>query len=355
MLEHPSSLPISFQQRKRKIVNQISSNEYTDRSPQGFIDSDIRHLINDINLQEGLVTTSSCAGRVSIFLEGRKSLQTTIPRDQSASQHGIKDEQKNTMMPEMDNEASVRLASAGGKGGDGRWLWVSHSPVPEPDPDDEMYYSKLFGLSSTRNTGRTDSRKAGTRYVHFKFEPMILHVWTASLAHAQMVLTAALHAGFRESGGVNIHIARRDDQSLVMPMVGIRCQGLALETIIGSLPDTNEAVHDAPEALVTEEYLTMMVGIANERFAENTARTEKFRAKLLDLYQVNTHRVSQLGAAPRPQARSVGFEDTKTRRGRKRAEGLARKQTLQQQHEESPSPSREEQEELDFSILEFLS
>lgn len=36
------------------------------------MDAGIRELIGEINAREGLVTTSSCAGRVSVFLEGKK-------------------------------------------------------------------------------------------------------------------------------------------------------------------------------------------------------------------------------------------------------------------------------------------
>ncbi len=172
MSDYSSNIPFPFQQRKRNIVDQISSHDYTDRSPKGSIDTGIRHLIDDINAHEGLVTTSSCAGRVSIFLEGRKSLKAKYTPDQAVPGYRSEDDQKYTMMPETDKEFSRRLASAGGKGGDGRWLWVSHSPVPEPDLEDDMYYSKLFGLSS-RDTSQTDIKQGGARYVHFKFEPMV--------------------------------------------------------------------------------------------------------------------------------------------------------------------------------------
>lgn len=45
---------------------------YADLSPKGTVDAGIRELIGEINAREGLVTTSSCAGRVSVFLEGKK-------------------------------------------------------------------------------------------------------------------------------------------------------------------------------------------------------------------------------------------------------------------------------------------
>lgn len=68
------SLSRAFEQRKQKILHQISvpASSYKDLSPKGTIDEGIRRLIDDINAQEGLVTTSSCAGRISVFVEGWK-------------------------------------------------------------------------------------------------------------------------------------------------------------------------------------------------------------------------------------------------------------------------------------------
>ncbi|SPQ19689.1 eaf0b554-2a99-403a-9e31-ca3e83d52590 [Thermothielavioides terrestris] len=64
----------AFSLRKQKILSQLSvpDAEYTDASPKGSVDAGIRHLIDEINARPGLVTTSSCAGRVSVYLEGRK-------------------------------------------------------------------------------------------------------------------------------------------------------------------------------------------------------------------------------------------------------------------------------------------
>ncbi len=139
-----------------------------------------------------------------------------------------------------------------------------------------------------------------------------------------------------------------------MPMAGIRCQGLALEAIIGMLPDTNEAVDDSPEVLVTEEYLRTLVAISNERFAENSSRTEKFRKRLLDLCQADACGTSQLDEVSQPKARKVAFEDAKTRQERKKAEGMTRRHALQQKHEKQSAPSQED-EELDLSSLIFMS
>ena len=62
-------------ERQQKILEQINqpAEQYNDLSPKGSIDEGIRDLIDYINTLPGFVSTSSCAGRVSVFLEGAKS------------------------------------------------------------------------------------------------------------------------------------------------------------------------------------------------------------------------------------------------------------------------------------------
>jgi tRNA wybutosine-synthesizing protein 3 len=62
-----------FESRKQKILEQLDApdSEYHDLSPKGSIDAPIRELIGEINGFDGIVTTSSCSGRISIFLEGQ--------------------------------------------------------------------------------------------------------------------------------------------------------------------------------------------------------------------------------------------------------------------------------------------
>jgi len=67
-------LPPSFVAKKQKILEQLAvpAEQYDDLSPKGSIDEKIRDLIDEINALEGCVTTSSCAGRISVFLEGKR-------------------------------------------------------------------------------------------------------------------------------------------------------------------------------------------------------------------------------------------------------------------------------------------
>ncbi len=144
----------AFALRKRRILEQLAvpDESYADLSPKGTVDEDIRPLVGRINAIDGLVTTSSCSGRISVFLEGKK--QVTTQNDST------------------DNSDSLpNSASSGGKGGGGAWLFVSHSPVEVAHDCSEDYVHSLFGLTG-KSSGQLIIHPT-ERFVHFKFEPMV--------------------------------------------------------------------------------------------------------------------------------------------------------------------------------------
>lgn len=145
-----------FAGKKDKILRDLSTSpeDYTDLSPKGSVDVGIRELINEINGLEGLVTTSSCAGRISVFLEGSKT--------------------------EVHKEGSERLSSQlivpGGKGNGGRWLFVSHDPVQQIGDSawEDGSVLELFGMSGQIHFRETNVSRT-TRFVKFQFEPMVIN------------------------------------------------------------------------------------------------------------------------------------------------------------------------------------
>lgn len=158
----------------------------------------------------------------------------------------------------------------------------------------------------------------------------ILHVMTASLRHAQKVLSAAINAGFRESG---VQSLRNLYDNEAAPMVAVRTSGLALESIIGYLEE-GEGKEDA-RCIVTEGYLRMIVGLINERFEANTERILRFRRHLLDQHSGHI-----------PKGESEGWEDADARRRRKRAEGLQKSQELREEREAPSAPPPIEDSDL---------
>lgn len=146
-----AAIPTSFIEKKTETLRQLAVPEasYTDLSPKGSVDEGIRELIDVINAYNGLVTTSSCAGRVSVFVEGRKDAanDAKAPREQ--------------------------VAGVGGKGGGGTWLFVSHDFIP-----DESWISSLGLETKDENSVEGGER----RLIHFKFEPMV-RIVTSTYSH----------------------------------------------------------------------------------------------------------------------------------------------------------------------------
>ena len=170
----PSILPL-FTHKKHQIISKlrVPPETYTDLSPKGSVDDRIVDLIDRVNKLEGIVTTSSCAGRVSVFLEGAKpntlkhnDLPACSKTGKQTMEHG----------DEVENNSDMKQAAVpGGKGKGGRWLFVSHDPVDVPvqqKPDDTSL-STLFGLSQIKD--RQSQPDADSRFVKFQFEPMVSH------------------------------------------------------------------------------------------------------------------------------------------------------------------------------------
>lgn len=181
-----------FVARKSKILSDLSvpDAEYTDLSPKGSVDEGIRDLIRGINALDGLVTTSSCAGRVSIFVEGSKKTNKKRTTDTAAagnsqaieqaagqiqsqlddSKIDDHDENENEDEDGKEGDAGRKFALSGGKG-EGRWLYVSHDPV---DNNIKSSYHELFGLVPGDGVPRSSiSGDANMRLIRFHYDPMV--------------------------------------------------------------------------------------------------------------------------------------------------------------------------------------
>ena len=168
-------IPSVFESRKCKILADLSvpDAEYTDLSPKGSVDLAIRDLIREVNVVPGLVTTSSCAGRISVFLEGRKKLKQA-------------QQQQQQLQTQEEGGQSRQFAPSGGKGA-GRWLFVSHDPLLEGGPEGRWRgeagsfssLHELFGMvkgdGRPPRVGGDGSGKGGRalRLVRFHYDPMV--------------------------------------------------------------------------------------------------------------------------------------------------------------------------------------
>ena len=118
-----SPLPQAFLAKKKTILDQLSVpvSEYDDLSPKGSIDVGIRDLIDEINQIEGCVTTSSCSGRASVFLEGKKRASDGLLDDQvkeGGGKSGVRDRQdEEPSFEDESGEERPQLESAEGRRG----------------------------------------------------------------------------------------------------------------------------------------------------------------------------------------------------------------------------------------------
>ncbi|KAM9907208.1 hypothetical protein OXX69_006522 [Metschnikowia pulcherrima] len=249
----------SFDQKKSSILREISGNsaDAPDASPKGTIDVLCLPLIETINAHPDMVTTSSCSGRVSVFLEGNKT-KTQI----------------------------------GAKGNEGRWLFVTH------EPESLQGWHKSIDFKYDNGSAKIGESEDATRYILYKFEPLILHVKCRDSASANRLYSTAMGCGFRESGIGSNNI------------VGIRIS-IKLDVPIGYLQ------HDVLISLVSSEYLEIITRLSLDRFEEN------FR------------KMNQLEAAIKQMKREeVKVEETKEeRRLRKMREGMERRDAVRAEKE----------------------
>lgn len=153
---------------------EYATRQAKDASPKGSWDEGVTGLLGVVNAHPHLYSTSSCSGRVSIYVEGPK-----------------------------------------GRKGGGEWLFVTHA----------------FSEFAAMKLDELDVDGGGSeREIVMKFEPMILHLCARNAAMATKALGMAISCGFRESGMV-------PQKGRETVMVGIR-SSLRLEIPLGSVtPD----------------------------------------------------------------------------------------------------------------------
>ncbi|KAL9038746.1 MAG: hypothetical protein Q9214_005158, partial [Letrouitia sp. 1 TL-2023] len=166
----------------------------------------------------------------------------------------------------------------------------------------------------------------------------ILHILTASLHHARPLLSAAIASGFRESG---IQSLKNLNDLHAFPMLAVRSAGLGFESIIGVVIESSKNIgkadgeEDAIESLVSEEYLEMLLELANERFEANGERTLRFEEALFG----------------DSKGKKEKWEDGKERRERKRFEGLRRKEDARRENHERENTDTDDDEDVSIELL----
>ena len=136
-------MEINFLKQKQKYLTELQSG-LRDKSKKGFIDEEIKDLVDVINAHPDYYTTSSCSGRILLY--------TATP-----------DRKKNET----------------------EWIFVSHKIVAEEDI-------------------RKAILKLPSGIVFFRFEPLILHVVCKDLTAADSLLQFCNTSGLKHSGAISL-------------------------------------------------------------------------------------------------------------------------------------------------------
>ncbi|XP_006021827.2 tRNA wybutosine-synthesizing protein 3 homolog, partial [Alligator sinensis] len=191
-------------------------------------------LVQLLNGQDRFCTTSSCAGRVLLVQAPPATAAAgLIPRGKKAKCGGFR----------ASPTALIRAALCQDRSGyevqkkNCVWLMVTHHMC-------------------TKEEVMTALQKA-TGDAIFKFEPFVLHVLCRELQDAQLLHSAAINSGFRNSG---ITVGRRG--KIMMAVRSTHCLEVPLSQM-GKL-------------MVTEEYVDFLVQIANRKMEENLKRIDRF-------------------------------------------------------------------------------
>lgn len=259
----------AFDQKKLAILQEINSDQL-DLSPKGTIDVLCLPIIDLINSSPDMVTTSSCSGRISVFIEGQKAINGDV--------------------------------KVGGKGDGGVWLFVSHEIKDIDNWFDRTTAAKNLNWVIDASNTRDINDDGSSSMILYKYEPFILHVKCRDFESASKLYNTAMACGFRESGiGSNFIVAIRINIKLDVPIGYVKENGnLAL--------------------IVDPSYITVLDRITKAKFIENEKKMSVLFAKIK----------SEIVESPKDVNTQVKEETKEERRERKRREGLEKQRLIQQ-------------------------
>lgn len=217
----------AFEQKKISILKEIegTNEDNKDLSPKGTIDEQCLDIIKLINSHKDMVTTSSCSGRVSVFIEGKKHRDSQI----------------------------------GSKGNEGHWMFVTHDPNQLKDWHKSLEYDTDENRIETGDT---------VRYILYKFEPLILHIKCRNSEIAGELFKIGMSSGFRESGiGINNVVAIRISIKLDIP--------------IGFFDEINQR----PIFNINEAYIKFITTLSFDRFQENFNKLDHLYNRIEQFFQ----------------------------------------------------------------------
>ncbi|OAV92521.1 hypothetical protein PTTG_12060 [Puccinia triticina 1-1 BBBD Race 1] len=280
----------NFDVEREQIAQNLA--DLKDKSTKGTIDEPIRPFLDLINAQPDWISTSTCSGRLASYLPGVSAEATSSDRSD----------------PSQPSSQPVRSA-VNGKGG-GAWLFVSHSTLETDQLADPIgtLFGDIYRVESSPNPDSWACDSSSV-VVHFVYQPPVFHLLARSVAVAVPILTAAIGAGYRNSGITVGHRGR--------VILAIRASTGGLDVPIAIKKPAPHPTDQAPEVkstlqlLVSVDYLSKLLLEGHRLMKQNEAKLRR----LLEALTTSFHP---------PSLKSVSqWESAEDRRERMRSEGLA--------------------------------
>ena len=196
-----------------------------DKSKKGYVDKDIKEIVDVINSKKDYYTTSSCAGRI-VLLE-------------------MKSARKN----------------------DCDWIFTKHDKVNFKEINDALNKYKKINQTRERplnvDNNEETSFESGFKYpIWFKQQPLILHVACRNVDAAKRLLEISRKI-FRRAGIIGI-----TERKVMIEIIGDE----RLETIVA---DKN--------FVADGRYIKNLIGYANRNFVENKKKSERLLRLITNL------------------------------------------------------------------------
>lgn len=270
-----------FSSMRKQIISDLQTNA-NDKSLAGRVDPQIAELVHYVNASfPQYVTSSSCAGRVSLFHKGVKESQTTAKSPAS----GADDDAAATVAGPL---AERRKRGSFGLG----TLYQSHDPLPT-DTRGVVATSIVPVLEqfwAWRSTQVTDPLLHTSEVLQLKFEPMILHVLCADVEAAAELLKCGSESGQMNSGIVSCSRGTKAHRKITCCITSPLCVDVPLFA-----HDTWCLPCDNFRSETWAVFLNSTLRHVNVLFDENARRRERFVAELRTRLMKNTKSASQEG------------------------------------------------------------
>lgn len=264
-----------FSSMRKQILADLQANT-NDRSLAGRVDPQIAALVHYINTSfPQFVTSSSCAGRVSLFHKGVKHASTplTTTTDSAAFE-----------APGTGTASSLVERRKRGSFGRGT-LYQSHDALPEDTSSvvADSIVPALTDFWAWRQTQISDTALYTSEVLQLKFEPMILHVLCADIEAAAELLTCGSESGQMNSGVVSCSRGTKSHRKITCCITSPLCVDIPLFAHNRWCLPSDDFRSEAWTTL-----LTSTLHHVNILFDENARRRERFVAELRNRLDQNS-------------------------------------------------------------------